>query len=81
MDTIIRNRDIVVIEQRDSSTVEVKSEIALSPPYKGDYIITPTHEVQKLQTKGYTMKDDIIIEPIPKNYGLISWNGRYIKVS
>ena len=50
-------------------------------PYTGDYTITPSAETQTLQTNNLRMTDNITIEPIPQNYGLITWNGSTITVS
>lgn len=48
--------------------------------YKGETNIIPTQEVQVLQTLGKGMEDNIIIQPIPNNYGKITYNGAYLKV-
>lgn len=50
-------------------------------PYTGDYTVTPSSETQTLQTNGLRMTDDITINPIPNNYGLITWDGSTITVS
>lgn len=50
-------------------------------PYTGDYSITPSAEAQTLRTNGLRMTDNITIEPIPSNYGLITWNGITLTVS
>lgn len=50
-------------------------------PYTGDYSITPSGEAQTLQTNGLRMTDNITIEPIPSNYGLITQVGGGIRVS
>ena len=49
--------------------------------YDGDYEVTPSAETQTLSTKNRTMVNDITINPIPSNYGLITWNGSTITVS
>lgn len=51
------------------------------PPYTGDYTITPSSESQVLQTENLRMTDNVVINPIPSNYGLITWNGSTITVS
>lgn len=50
-------------------------------PYEGDYAITPTDEEITLQTSGYMMIDNLTINPIPSNYGLITWDGSTLTVS
>ena len=53
----------------------------LPPPYQGSYDITPTSEAQVLHMEGLTASTDLVIEPIPSNYGLITWDGSTITVS
>lgn len=50
-------------------------------PYKGQTVVTPSSERQVLQTTGFLMPADIVIEPIPSNYGLITWDGVTLTVS
>lgn len=49
--------------------------------YDGEYEITPTTETQVLHTAGLMARRDITINPIPNNYGLITWNGSTLTVS
>lgn len=51
------------------------------PHYVGPTEIEPTNTMQTISTAGLLMDDDIIIDPIPSNYGLITWNGAYLTVS
>ena len=51
------------------------------PHYEGETTVTPTQETQVLQTIGTLVTDNITINPIPNNYGLISWNGSVLTVS
>ena len=51
------------------------------PQYEGETTVTPTQETQVLQTIGTLVTDNITINPIPNNYGLISWNGSVVTVS
>lgn len=50
-------------------------------PYAGEYTVTPTTETQTLLTKNLRMTDNVTINPIPNNYGLITWNGTTLTVS
>ena len=50
-------------------------------PYTGEYTVTPSAETQTLVTKNYRMTDNVVIAPIPQNYGLITWNGSTLTVS
>ena len=50
-------------------------------PYEGEYAITPGPEAVVLETKNLWMKENLTVDPIPSNYGLITWNGTVITVS
>lgn len=49
--------------------------------YGGAYTVTPSEETQTLETGSLYMRDNITINPIPSNYGLITWNGVTLTVS
>ena len=49
--------------------------------YQGAYVVTPSQERQVLPTALKTLQEDVIINPIPKNYGLITYNGVSLTVS
>ena len=51
------------------------------PYYTGPTTITPGPTAQTLSTAERVVAENIIINPIPTNYGLIGWNGAYITVS
>lgn len=51
------------------------------PEYEGAYEVTPGAEPQVLETAYHITVDNIVIDPIPSNYGLITWNGAYLTVS
>ena len=51
------------------------------PEYTGPKEITPTTEAQTLSTASTSVLDNIVIRPIPNNYGLITWDGATITVS
>lgn len=70
----------------EATVDEVNFTVASGEPifpdsYKGRSTITPTEEVQTLPTKGLMMTSDVIVNPIPKNYGLITYNGSTITIS
>lgn len=49
--------------------------------YEGEYTVTPSALEQTIPAQGKTFLHDFIIEPIPSNYGLITWNGSTLTVS
>ena len=52
-----------------------------SANYKGDYEVTPSDSLQILSTEGKYLSEDIVVAPIPDNYGLITWNGSTLSVT
>ena len=48
--------------------------------YEGDYVITPTQETQTMNTQSLRMTQNVIINPIPSNYGLVTWNGSTLTI-
>ena len=49
--------------------------------YTGAYEFTPTRSTQVIEIANKKATADITINPIPKNYGLITWNGSVLTVS
>ncbi len=56
-------------------------EIIGPQPYEGPYEATPTRETQVFSVKDKYMTRDFVVNPIPKNYGLITYNGIVLTVS
>lgn len=51
------------------------------PIYDGAVTVTPSAELQTLQTAGKVLLSNIKVDPIPQNYGLITWNGSFLTIS
>ncbi len=51
------------------------------PIFSGAYEYTPTSQTQTIDIGGMAARQDIVINPIPSNYGLITWNGSTLTVS
>lgn len=49
--------------------------------YQGPYEVTPTQTAQVLPTEGLLAVADIVVNPIPSNYGLVTWDGAVLTVS
>lgn len=43
-------------------------------PYEGAYEITPSQQRQVLPTQFKTMQENLVINPIPENYGLVTYD-------
>ena len=50
-------------------------------PYAGAYEFTPSDETQTISISGMVAERNITINPIPQNYGLVTWNGAFLTVS
>ena len=51
------------------------------PRYSGPTEITPSQQEQTLYTSGCRLTNDITINPIPSNYGRITWNGTALTIT
>ena len=63
-----------------SGTITVGGSETL-PEYEGPYTVTPGATEQTLETADHALTANIVIEAVPQNYGLITWNGSYLTVS
>ena len=69
-----------------TEAAHIQAELTLpkgkaTSPFTGEYEYTPSQETQRIPIEGLRATQDIIIDPIPQNYGLITWNGSTITVS
>lgn len=58
----------------------IKIEVGSSHQFDGLYEYTPNEHVQEVEIKGYSAKENIIINPIPSNYGRIEFDGSTLSV-
>lgn len=65
---------------RLTGTLTIPSAVGVNP-YTGDYEVTPNTETQTLLTNSKYMTDNVVINPIPSNYGLVTWDGSVLTVS
>ena len=49
--------------------------------YDGEYEFAPTTETQVINTTNKTLTNNIVISPIPSNYGRITWDGGRLTIS
>lgn len=52
-----------------------RAEIERLPEYPGPYEVTPTQQAQVIDMAGKKASQNIVINPIPSNYGRVTWNG------
>lgn len=70
--------------EASSPTYAVEAESGMlegGTPYTGSYEVTPSSTEQVLGTELRTMSRNLVVKPIPSNYGLITYNGSIITVS
>lgn len=68
----------ITVRNTHNQTVKIRNSYVIlgsQDPYTDQYRVTPSSLMQTLFTKGKGMRDNIVVEPIPKNYGLITYNG------
>jgi len=54
---------------------------ATADEYDGPYDATPSSGAQTFPTTGKLMTADFVVNPIPSNYGLVTWDGAVLTVS
>ena len=63
-----------------SGTLTIPSAVGVDT-YAGPYEYTPTEDTQTIAISHKMATENIVINPIPFNYGLVTWNGSTLTVS
>lgn len=66
----------------EDDTYKVTSAITydVNSPYTGEYEFTPTEETQTVAISGKKAVANIVINPIPRNYGKVTWTGTVLTI-
>lgn len=73
---------VLSVELANEITMEVEeSYSSAGESFEGPYEWTPSEDTQTVPISGKTATQNIVISPIPSNYGLITYNGSVITVS
>ena len=64
-----------------AASLTVGAEVYSSSVYHGAYAVTPSQSEQVLYTADKLLRENVVVAPIPSNYGLITYNGSTITVS
>lgn len=81
-DTVVLDGDLSLLIPVDGESGIVTKVIGQDlPTYTGVTEVTPTTAEQVLDTSNKVVARNIVITPIPSNYGLITWNGSTLTVS
>ena len=75
------NADMFIEDNLSGELGTFHAVSAVEHPYHGEYEVTPTEETQTLLTEGKTLSYNVIVNPIPSNYGRITWDGSTLTVS
>ena len=81
----VSTNDAVTLNVAGSESVGLAAEpyivVDRSIIYDGAYEWTPSESVQTIEIADKKALENIRINPIPQNYGLITWNGSTLTVS
>lgn len=81
----VSTNDAVTLNVAGSESVGLAAEpyivVDRSIIYDGAYEWTPTQSTQTIEIENKKALTNITINPIPSNYGLITWDGSTITVS
>lgn len=67
--------------QRIGVTESTELRLVDYPTYEGAAEFTPSETAQVIPTAGSVVLSNITINPIPSNYGLVTWDGSTLTVS
>ena len=78
-------RDVIIEVELERKSVDIEVTVSQGggrfPVYAGSCLVIPSAQRQTLATEKTIVMENITIEPIPSNYGLITWNGAVLTVS
>ena len=81
VDTVALPMEVSVSDMEIPMEVSLAYEIVSGDWYDGEYEVTPSTTEQVLMTRGKTMRENVVINPIPSDWGHITWNGSVLTVS
>lgn len=71
----------LTVGDSDSVSLSVAESATQNPTYTGQMTVTPSQSTQTLSTSGYVMPGNVTVNPIPSDWGHITWNGSVLTVS
>lgn len=63
-----------------AASARVGETVVRTMEYSGEYEFTPSRDSQEVYIAGLTAKENIVINPIPSNYGRIEYDGSSLYV-
>ena len=73
--------DVTSSEETIGMDIGAEYVMSSTDPFEGSYEYTPSEQTQTIPIEDLRATQDIVINPIPSNYGLITYNGVSITVS
>ena len=64
----------------DSVKLKLGMSLETVSDYEGAYEFTPTEDAQTISIAGHKAAANIIINPIPSNYGKVTWTGTVLTI-
>lgn len=58
-----------------SSAEYIPYRVTELPDWEGPYEVTPSDSEQVLEVDGHAMRGNLVVKPIPSNWGRITWGG------
>lgn len=81
----VNTNDTVVLGVTGTESIGLQAEPSIyidrSTIYDGPVEFTPSGSTQTIEIAGTKALENIKINPVPSNYGLITWDGSTITVS
>ncbi len=68
------NADLLAVVRAGTDSSDV-------PSYEGAYFFVPSDHQQVINTKGKLMGENVVIDKVPSNYGLIEYDGFQVRIS
>ena len=81
IDVTFEGVQMMAVDFQDDSFKVDFGNVVPGGDYSGPYEVTPLAQTQTLATANKTLSQNVVVKPIPSNYGLITWNGSTITVS
>lgn len=73
--------DVTSSEETIGMNIGASYSMSNADPFEGSYEYTPSEQTQTIPINDLRATQDIVINPIPSNYGLITWDGITLTVS
>ena len=77
---VVSRHTTAIVRSPSWKVEEISGILTGGTPYPGPYEVTPGEDEQVLDTEQKTLSGNLVVKPIPSNYGRIEWDGTSILV-